>query len=141
MKFLGDLKTHIDKKLFLAVTIVIFGVTLCCGSTTQGSGGLPDRDPDLAVRLVKEEGALLLDVRTPREFLTSKLPGSRNLPIEQLPQRLAEIEQVLEGNKDQPIVVYCAKGGRAARAKQILLEAGYPNVTNLGGISDWTAGK
>jgi rhodanese-related sulfurtransferase len=114
---------------------------LGCSSAAQNTGGLPDRNPEVAYRLVNEEGALLLDVRTPGEFLSSRLPGARNVPIEQLPQRLHEIEQLLEGNKDKPIVVYCAVGARAARAKQILLNSGFPNVSNLGGISDWPRGK
>jgi len=136
-----EIRTLLVKKVFLLVAIVVIGAGFGCSSAGQDTGGLPDNDPDLAYRLVKEEGALLLDVRTPGEFLSTRLPGSRNLPMEQLPQRLIEIEQLLKGNKDQPIVVYCTVGARAARAKQILLNAGYQNVTNLGGISSWREGK
>jgi len=109
-----------------------------CSATVQSdSGGLPDRDPELAYRLVKEEGALVLDVRTPGEFLSVRLPGARNIPIEQLPQRLQEVERLVNNDKKRPIVVYCTVGTRAAQAKRILLAAGFPNVTNLGGFSDW----
>lgn len=47
------------------------------------------------------------------------------------------MEKLTSGDKNKPIVVYCKTGTRAARAKTILLEAGYTQVTNLGGIDDW----
>jgi phage shock protein E len=123
--------------IFLSL-IVITGFGASCGtSSPESRGGLPDRDPELAYQLVEQEGALLLDVRTPGEFIASRLPGARNLPIEQLPQRINEIDQLLEGKKDHPIVVYCTVGSRAARAKRILVNAGYQNVSNLGGMSSW----
>jgi rhodanese-related sulfurtransferase len=129
------------KNLILVFAICLAGAGLSCSSSTRVEGGLPDHDPQLAQRLVKEEGALLLDVRTPGEFLSGRLPGSRNLPIEQLPQRIHEIEQILDGDKTLPIVVYCSAGVRAARAKQILLKAGFNKVTNLGSLRNWPSGN
>ena len=38
--------------------------------------------------------------------------------------------------KDQPVFTYCAAGKRAERAKNLLIENGFTNVTNLGGIQD-----
>ena len=99
-------------------------------------GPLPDRDPALAHELVAK-GALLLDVRTPKEFGEKHLDGALNVPVDDLPGRLAEIEKLSAGDKQKPIVVYCKSGGRAGRAKAALLEAGFGRVTNLGGIDDW----
>jgi len=100
--------------------------------------GLPDRDPELARRLVDEDNALLLDVRTPEEFAEGYAEGATNIPVQQLADRLSEIEQLLEGDHQRPIVVYCRSGRRATRAKEMLLEAGFSKVTNLGGLTDWT---
>jgi phage shock protein E len=112
-------------------------VTGCGVADTTVAGGLPDHDPDLAYRLVTQEHALLLDVRTAQEYLAGHVPGARNIDIQELPARLKEVEALVGGAKDRPIVVYCSAGVRAAQAKRILLSAGYAKVTNLGGLRDW----
>ncbi len=107
-------------------------------STASPNGSsLPDRDPALAKRLVEEEGALLLDVRTNMEWKSDHLDGATLIPVQELPSRLDEVEKATGGKKDQPIVLYCRSGARASKAKQILLKAGYTKVTNVGGISDY----
>lgn len=97
--------------------------------------GLPDGDAELARRLVGE-GALLLDVRTPDEFADRHLDGAKNVPVDALADGVDEIDALVK-DKTTPVVVYCKSGGRAARAKKMLLAAGYTQVTNLGGIDDW----
>ncbi|HVK64538.1 MAG TPA: rhodanese-like domain-containing protein [Polyangium sp.] len=102
--------------------------------TTQT--GLPDRDPALARKLVSE-GGVLIDVRTPDEYEGRHLDNATNIPVGEFETRLSEVEKLTGGDKTKPIVVHCAAGPRAARAKKILLDAGYTQVTNLGGINDW----
>ncbi len=99
--------------------------------------GLPDRDPVLAKRLVEEEGAVLLDVRTPEEYAEGNVEGSVNIPHDQIDAQLAEIEALTGGDKDKAIVVYCRSGGRAGKAKTALQAAGYTRVTNVGGMKDY----
>lgn len=110
---------------------------VACSPTIDVEGGLPDRDPELAYRLVSQERGLLLDVRSVSEYRGLKIEGSRNIPIDQLASRLGEIEKLVQGDKELPIVVYCAAGARAAQAKRVLLQAGYKKVTNLGSIRNW----
>lgn len=98
--------------------------------------GLPDRDPALARKLVSE-GALLVDVRTPAEYAGGHVDGAVNVPIDELDARLVEIDKLTSSDKNKPIVVYCQSGGRAGRAKDKLVKAGHPRVTNLGGVGDW----
>jgi len=100
------------------------------------AAGLPDRDPALAHKLVAA-GGLLVDVRTPEEFATRHVEGAVNIPVDDLKGRLGEIDKLTGGDKSKPIVVYCQAGGRAGRAKTMLVEAGHPQVTNLGGLADW----
>lgn len=76
---------------------------------------------------------LLIDVRTPEEFASGHISGAVNIPVESLQSRLSEVSNA------QPIVVYCRSGNRSATASQILEQAGYSNVYDLGGIIDWTA--
>ena len=67
-----------------------------------------------AVRALAAPGVsspVILDVRTPEEYAAGHVPGAINIPHDQVRARLAEIDSA----KDQPIVVYCRSGRRAAR--------------------------
>lgn len=75
----------------------------------------------------------LLDVREQDEFDTARIEGSILIPLQQVPQRLGELE------KDAKIVVHCHHGGRSARATGFLLQNGFKDVSNLeGGIDAWS---
>lgn len=91
----------------------------------------PDTSSTDARRLVAA-GARLVDVRSPEEFSAGHLPGARNIPVDELSGRLDEI-----GPRDQPVVVYCASGGRSASAARMLAGAGFTRVHNLGPMSAW----
>lgn len=117
--------------------IGLFACFLSMSSVHSEDLALPDGNPHLACQLVKHENGLLLDVRTWWEFSLHRLPAAKNIWVGELPKRLDEVSQALEGDKTRPIVVYCTKGVRAAEAKKILQQAGFTRVTNLGGISDW----
>ena len=77
-------------------------------------------------------GAKLLDVRTPNEFAGGHLDGAVNIPLQELPRRFQEI-----GPPSTAVVVYCAKGPRAAMAEQFLRQQGFGQVHNLGGMGSW----
>jgi len=98
---------------------------------------LPDRDPALAKKLVEEEHAVLLDVRTPEEYAEGNLEGSVNIPHDQIDAKMAEIETLTSGDKGHAIVLYCRSGARAGKAKAALQAAGYTRVTNVGGMTDY----
>lgn len=75
---------------------------------------------------------LLLDVRSPQEYVMCNLPNAVLIPVDQLQQRLNEVE------RERDIVVYCRSGVRSAHAAQVLRLAGYKRVRNLlGGIMRW----
>jgi phage shock protein E len=86
------------------------------------------RAPIEVVRATIEEGARIVDVRTPREFGAGAHPRAVNIPLQTLRSRLSEIP------KDRPIVLYCASGMRSASAARILRAAGYERVVNAGGL-------
>ena len=79
---------------------------------------------------------MVVDVRTPGEYSDDHLAQAVNVPVDQLPSQLAEIDKLVDGHKDRPIVVYCASGHRAGKAKQELETAGYSHVINGGGLDD-----
>lgn len=93
------------------------------------------KDP-AAARTLIASGAIVYDVRTPDEFGQGHLDQAQNLPLDQLSGRLAEVAERTGNDHGKPIVVYCAAGARAAKAKRLLEQAGYTNVVNGGGLDD-----
>ena len=78
-------------------------------------------------------GAVLLDVRTPQEYREGHIPGSQNVPL----QQLDKVEEVTE-NKDTVLYVYCRSGARSRQAVSLLQAMGYTNVHNIGGIAAYS---
>jgi phage shock protein E len=90
--------------------------------------------PADAVALLKADPkAILLDVRTPDEFITSRIPGSILIPDYELAARAAAELQ----DKNAQIVIYCRSGNRSRTAANRLLALGYTRVYDLGGIISW----
>jgi rhodanese-related sulfurtransferase len=81
---------------------------------------------------LRDDGALVLDVREPDEWASGHVPGATLIPLGELPSRVGELE------RNQRIVVVCRSGNRSAEGRDILLGAGFPAVTSLGGgMTDW----
>lgn len=84
------------------------------------------------VEKAKDENSLLVvDVRTPEEFDDGAFPDAINIPLDELMERLDE----LGSNVSREIVVYCASGARSSYAQRMLMQVGYGNVKNGGGLA------
>ena len=83
-----------------------------------------------------DNGALLVDVRSPSEFNADHLPGALNIDHEEIVARAAEL-----GDKDRVIIVYCWSGRRSGLAKDWLTKKGFTNVTNAGGLKGMQAAR
>ncbi len=91
---------------------------------------------ELAKCIQQEGGPVLLDVRTPVEFQSSNIVGSKMVPLDQLRADAFATET----GKDARCVLICAKGGRASNAAKQLAAAGMTNLQVLeGGITAWEA--
>ena len=78
----------------------------------------------------------LLDVRQPKEYEEGHLAGAKLIPLKELPARLGELE------KEKPVIVYCAIGGRSKAAAQLLAGKDFASVYNMaGGIKAWQGGQ
>ena len=75
-------------------------------------------------------GALLLDVREEEDYNAGHVPGSTFVSLQAIPTPI--LEKVPD--KSTPLFVYCYRGRRSGYAVSMLKEAGYTNVTNIGGI-------
>lgn len=80
-----------------------------------------------------EEGYIILDVRTQEEYDEGHIPGAVLIPNTEIEAR-AEEELT---DKDQLILVYCRSGRRSKLAAEALVELGYTNIKEFGGIIDW----
>ena len=76
---------------------------------------------------------IILDVRTPEEFAQGHIPNAINIPNETIGTE--QIPQL--PNKKQVIFVYCRSGNRSKQAAEKLVQLGYTNVVEFGGIHDW----
>ena len=80
-----------------------------------------------------QEGYVILDTRTQDEYETGHIPGAIVISHEEIKEKA---EAVLS-DKDQLILVYCRSGRRSKLAAQDLVDLGYTNVKEFGGIIDW----
>ena len=80
-----------------------------------------------------ESGYIIIDARTLEEFNEGHIKGAILIPEYEISQR-AESELL---DKDQLILVYCRSGRRSKIASQALVDLGYTNVKEFGGIIDW----
>ena len=80
-----------------------------------------------------EEGFIILDVRTQEEYDQGHIPGAIVISYEEIAEKA---EEVLT-DKGQLILVYCRSGRRSKIAAEALVELGYINIKEFGGIIDW----
>jgi phage shock protein E len=100
---------------------VIFLILICTTATIS-----------LANDAIEEVAPYWIDVRTPAEYETGHLPGSRNINFDRIGAGIVKVTE----DKGAPIVLYCRSGRRSGLAKQSLEQLGYTNVINAGGIND-----
>jgi len=95
---------------------------------------IPAVTVDELARGFRQNGSVVIDVRGEGEWKVGHLPGSLNLPLSQLDQRLEQIP------RDSPLVVHCQTGPRAAIGASLLLARGFPDVRLFpGGFAEWRA--
>lgn len=81
----------------------------------------------------RREPLTLLDVREPWEIAVAQVPGSVNIPLQQIPGRLKELDAT------SAIIVMCKVGARSQMTVNFLLSQGFSRVSNLqGGIDAWS---
>ena len=116
--------------LAVATALLLTG----CGASEKPAGSYRQvSQSDAAAMMERETDYILLDVRTQEEYAQGHIPGAIVVPDTEIEARA---EEVLP-DKDQLILVYCRSGRRSKNAAQILVELGYTNIKEFGGIIDW----
>ena len=87
-----------------------------------------------AVTMMEEEtGYIILDVRTTQEYNEKHIPGAINIANESIgTEDIPELP-----DKDKLILVYCRSGNRSKQASEKLVNLGYTNIVEIGGINSW----
>ena len=83
-----------------------------------------------------EDDCVILDVRTQAEYDESHIPGAIPIPHD----TVATAAEDALPDKGQLILVYCRSGNRSKQASQTLVDLGYTNVVEFGGINSWPYG-
>jgi phage shock protein E len=71
------------------------------------------------LELFMEKGAIIIDVRSPGEFRSGNIPGSKNYPLDSLGEKIKELKSL-----NKPVITVCQSGMRSASAKGKLQQAG-----------------
>lgn len=121
------------KLVFLLLAVMLL---TACGQNKENDQGA------VYVNITAEEAKkimdtetdyVILDVRTQEEYDQGHIPGAINIANEFI--GTDEIPEL--PNKDRLIMVYCRSGNRSKQAAQKLVDLGYTNIVEFGGILDW----
>ncbi|MBT2326532.1 rhodanese-like domain-containing protein [Variovorax paradoxus] len=87
-----------------------------------------------AVQLINRERAVVVDVREPEEYAAGHVTGAKNVPLNQLEEKLGAAVK----NKSVPLLLVCATGARAQRAVAMAKKLGYEQAQAVaGGLKSW----
>ena len=118
------------KNICLALFILILSSS-CIFS--KGEGYKRISMDEAKTLMEKEEGYILLDVRTKGEYESGYIPGAINIPLSDIDEKIISSLP----DKSQMILVYCRSGNRSREASDKLSKLGYFNVLEIGGINAW----
>ena len=128
------MKQYISLILVLITSLLTGYWLMGCRNTPTPASGYEQISAEAAKELIDtQENYVILDVRTQQEYDLGHIPGAIVIPNEVISQ---EAEKTLK-DKDQLILVYCRSGRRSKEAAQKLVDLGYANVKEFGGIIDW----
>lgn len=122
------------KKLIWVILAILF--LYACGQETENiqEVGYMNITAQQAKEIMdSQEGYIILDTRTQEEFETGHIPGAIVISHDEVKEKAEEILT----DKNQLILVYCRSGRRSKLAAEDLVELGYTNIKEFGGILDW----
>lgn len=107
----------------------LIGVFLLIIALFSGCSSVSDEDL-IKARVAVDNGALIVDVRTPQEFRKKHIKGAINLPIKEIMKGKINLP------KNKEIVLYCRTGSRSSAVAKVLGEQGW-SVYDVATQSDW----
>ena len=121
--------------LLVVVGLIIYLILQTAGGAGENVPASLPREIGVSEAFTKyQNGTFILDVRTQEEWDEYHAPNSTLIPLDQLPSRLNELPRGRE------IVIVCRSGNRSQQGRDILLNAGFEQVTSMrGGLNEWRA--
>lgn len=121
------------KKTTIILLTIVLLLTGCKAALEENKIKYNKIDAEQAKEMIDTEDLIILDVRTPEEYKEEHIKGALLIPD-------YELESLAESNlpdKDKKILVYCRSGNRSKSATKELIDMGYTNVYDFGGIMNW----
>lgn len=114
--------------------IAMLASVLLLAGCASGATGVTNMNVEDFSKKTAESGVVILDVRTPGEFMTGHIQDAQNIDFES-----GSFESQIESlDKNGTYAVYCRSGNRSGQAVKVMHDAGFHNVYNLnGGVIDW----
>ncbi len=123
------MKTNII--ILIVLLIVLLAVSAGCNDTNASRGGI-SMTTEEALSLWQDGKAVIIDVRTPKEYQEGHIPDAPLIPLDQLESRIEEVP------KDKRVLLICRSGRRSAQGTSLLRSKGFEQVENIeGGMLAW----
>lgn len=120
------------KKIILLMSAIMF--LAGCSAEVSKVDYKQITTEEAIIMMAEESDYIILDVRTPEEYESGHIKDAINIPNEIIGDKeIAELP-----DKEQLIMIYCRSGNRSKQASEKLVELGYTNVVEFGGINTWT---
>lgn len=120
-------------KRFIGILLLALLLTACTQEKPQEEVYMNITAQKAKQIMDTQEGYIILDVREQEEFDQGHIPGAILIPYTQI----EEMADEMLPQKEQLILVYCRSGRRSKIAAEALVELGYTNIREFGGILDW----
>ncbi len=120
------------KRLIIGLLIVI--VLSGCTATKEENKIMYNKiTAEEAKEMIDTQEVIILDVRTKEEFKEKHIEGALLIPD----YELANVAKSKLPDKNKKILVYCRSGNRSKSSARLLIDMGYTNVYDFGGIINW----
>lgn len=113
------------------IRILALSLLLSACSSSKQTNEYQRINTEKAKEMMQDTSVIILDVRTQEEYAQGHIPNAQLLPLDQIDQ-IADFAA-----KNDTILVYCRSGNRSAQAADYLVQLGYVNVYDFGGIISW----
>ena len=132
------------KYIFISLTVVIlltgcvkneiYNKTQVENQISRAAEGVINISAEEAKKIIDtEEHEIVLDVRSVEEYKEGHIEGAVLLPSDEIKEKVENLIQ----DKNKTILLYCRSGRRSAAVAKDLIDFGYTNVYDFGGIIDW----
>lgn len=121
-------------KIIIPLVLALLTLSSCASPAASAPAEYRMINMDEAAAMMEAEpDHIIVDVRTAEEFAQGHIPGAINVPNEEIGTEQPD----LLPDKEQLIMIYCRSGIRSKQASQKLVDMGYSNIVEFGGIIDW----